>query len=70
MPYATATLRLPNYASAPSSPSIGHLYYDTTTNATYYWNGTAWINTGPEVFTGTSAPAPRGDNVIWIDTTP
>lgn len=70
MPQITTTLRTPNYASAPGSPATGQLYYDTTANILYVYDGTAWRATAPEVFSGTSAPSPRGNNVIWIDTTP
>jgi hypothetical protein len=34
-----------NLASAPSSPVKGQEYFDTTNNALYIWNGTAWIPT-------------------------
>lgn len=68
MPYVTTSLRVPNYSSAPASPSVGQVYYDTTKNGTYYWNGTAWSTFGPEAYTGTTAPSPRGDIVFWVDT--
>ena len=69
MPDFVSTLRVPNYASAPGSPVKGQVYFDTTANILYYWNGTAWRQTDPEVYTGTSAPSPRGSYMIWIDTT-
>ena len=33
-----------NLGTAPASPAIGQVYYDTTTNFHLTWNGTAWIN--------------------------
>lgn len=69
MPEITTSLRTPNYASAPSSPVKGNVYFDTTTNSLYFYDGTNWRSTSPEVYTGTSAPSPRGDYEIWIDTT-
>lgn len=34
--------RLHNLAAAPTTPVKGQVYYDTTTDASYVWNGTLW----------------------------
>jgi len=34
--------RIQNLASAPGTPVEGQVYHDTTTHATYVWNGSAW----------------------------
>lgn len=34
--------RLQNLATAPSTPVVGQMYYNTATNAAYVWNGTLW----------------------------
>lgn len=35
---------LQNLATAPGTPLAGQMYYNTTDNTAYQWNGTAWID--------------------------
>ena len=44
MPEIVGRLRTPRLASAPGSPQVGEMYYDTGTNVLYWWNGTAWTS--------------------------
>lgn len=30
-------------ATAPGSPATGQVYYNTTDNLVYFWDGTAWV---------------------------
>lgn len=36
--------RLENLASDPTSPVTGQIYYNTTDNVAYIWNGSAWLS--------------------------
>lgn len=44
MPEIVGRLRTPRLASAPVSPAVGEMYYNTATNILYWWNGTAWVS--------------------------
>ena len=45
-----------NLSTAPSTPSVGQIYFDTTLGYLRSWNGSAWINTstGAQGATGTT----------------
>lgn len=42
MPEFPGRLRTPRLATAPSSPALGEMYFDTVANKLYWWNG-AWV---------------------------
>jgi hypothetical protein len=43
MPEVATSLRIPCYASAPTVPAFGYVYYNSTNATVYYWNGSAWV---------------------------
>ena len=46
MPEIVGRLRTPRLASAPASPAYGEMYFDTAASKLFFWNGTAWTQTG------------------------
>jgi len=43
--------QLQNLATAPSSPVVGQVYYNTVNNAAWVWNGTTWQPTDASLST-------------------
>ena len=46
-------------ASAPSSPSVGDLWYNSTGNALYYWNSSNWVGIQPGIASLFDDPSPE-----------
>lgn len=72
MPEFTGRLRTPRLPSAPSSPVVGEMYFDTGTNVLYWWNGTTWISASGAgadlIYNGdfpANTPYTDGDVVIY-----
>src|SRR5215469_588992 len=45
--------KIQNLGSAPASPTTGQLYYNSTQNVLYWWNGTVWISAAGATMSGT-----------------
>jgi len=52
-----------NLASAPATPAAGQVYYNTTDNQLYIYNGTRWEVAGNAVQSGTLAARPAAATV-------
>ncbi len=48
--------------TAPSTPTVGQFYFNTTTNDYVYWNGSAWVTIGS---TGGGLPT-LNNGQLWI----
>jgi len=61
---------LENFANEapPSRPLQGQIWFNTTTNLTYAYDGTAWNPIGAAVLSAT-APADANAGALWLDTT-
>ena len=46
MPEIVGRLRTPRLAAPPASPAEGEVYWNTTDDVLYVWNGTSWIAAG------------------------
>lgn len=59
-------VRLQNLASAPASPVIGQVYFNTTTNKAMCWDGTNWIpwEVGASVSPATDTPLMDGTAAV------
>jgi hypothetical protein len=74
MPEIVGRLRTPRLASAPATPAVGEMYYNTATNTLYWWNGTSWVSaSGGSIdmnYKGaypTGTPYTDGDIVVGSD---
>ena len=62
MPEVVGRLISPRLAAAPTTPTKGELYFDTSTNKLYWWDGTIWVDaTGGGGLGGPPTGAAGGD---------
>ena len=61
---------LHNLPSAPSSPVIGQIYYNTADFTIYFWNGTQWVDIGgdiKDVIGGDGLTASTSNGVVTLN---
>jgi hypothetical protein len=59
-----------NLTSAPSSPVVGQIYFDTTDLRMYFYNGTAWVDMSgdiQDVLGGAGLTASTANDVVTLD---
>jgi hypothetical protein len=59
-----------NLSSAPSSPVVGQVYFDTTDLRMYFYNGTAWVDMSgdiQDVLGGAGLTASTASDVVTLD---
>lgn len=67
------TGNIPSLPSAPTSPSLGTVYFDQQLNLVQYWTGTQWIPTRADtILTGPNNPGVQGQvyllkgSQLWV----
>lgn len=59
-----------NLASAPGSPVVGQIYYNTTDARMYFWDGTEWVDMSGDirdVIGGSGLSASTANDIITLD---
>ena len=63
--------KVQNLGSAPASPTAGQLYYNSTQNVLYWWNGTVWISAAGATMSATTTTLVIGNaNTPGVATQP
>lgn len=55
--------------SAPTTPLTGQIWYDTSTQLTKFYNGSAWLTTGGVIQSPSSPGSGTNVGAFWYDTT-